>query len=71
MGKAKRKPAPSMPKWYWWGQDGCWFCHTRNNCNQCKANRSYMKEFGQKKEKGKAAGAKKLRPDYGLVYDED
>nr|DAD62463.1 MAG TPA: ENDO-1,4-BETA MANNANASE, PUTATIVE, MAN26C [Caudoviricetes sp.] len=23
MGKAKRKPKPSMPDWYWWGQDGC------------------------------------------------
>lgn len=26
MGKAKRKPRPSMPDWFWWGQDGCWFC---------------------------------------------
>ena len=52
MGKAKRKPRPSMPRWFWLGQDGCWFCKNRNNCNQCKANRSYLKEFGEKKEKG-------------------
>ena len=47
MGKAKRKPRPSMPDWFWWGQDGCWFCKQRNNCNQCKANREYVKEFGE------------------------
>ncbi len=51
MGKAKRKPRPSMPDWFWWGQDGCWFCKQRNNCNQCKANREYVKEFGEKKQK--------------------
>ena len=28
MGKAKRKPKPSMPKWYWMDQDGCWYCKT-------------------------------------------
>lgn len=43
------------------GQDGCWFCKVRNNCNQCKANRSYMKESGQKKEKGRTAGTKRER----------
>lgn len=43
MGKAKRKPRPSMPDWYWLGQDGCWFCKNKNNCNQCKANRAACK----------------------------
>lgn len=61
MGKAKRKPRPSMPHWFWLGQDGCWFCKNRNNCNQCKANRSYLKEFGEKKEKGVHANAKKTK----------
>lgn len=61
MGKAKRKPRPSMPEWFWWGQDGCWFCKTKNNCSSCKANRAYMKEFGQKKEKGRKAGAKRQK----------
>lgn len=64
MGKAKRKPRPSMPHWYWNGQDGCWFCKNRNNCSQCKANWKYMKEFGEKKIKGRKAPAKKTN-----VYD--
>lgn len=45
MGRAKRKPRPSMPRWWWLGQDGCWFCKHRNNCNQCKAARSDAKEM--------------------------
>lgn len=52
MSKAKRKPRPSMPRWYWLGQDGCWFCRNRNNCNQCKANREYVKDSFPKKYKG-------------------
>lgn len=48
-----------MPDWFWWGQDGCWFCKQRNNCNQCKANREYAKEFGEKKQKGRHASAKR------------
>lgn len=44
MGKASHKPRPSMPYWYWLGQDGCWFCSNRNNCNSCKANRAAAKE---------------------------
>ena len=51
MGKAKRKPRPSMPDWYWWEQDGCWFCKNRNNCNQCKANRRASKENHKLKRK--------------------
>ena len=38
-----RKPRPSMPRWWWLGQDGCWFCKNRNNCNQCKAARNSAK----------------------------
>lgn len=51
MGKAKRKPRPSMPHWFWLDQDGCWFCKQRNNCNQCKANRAFAKEYLKKREK--------------------
>lgn len=53
MGKAFRKPRPSMPHWEWIDRDNCWFCKSRNNCNQCKANRRFAKEFMPKKEKGK------------------
>lgn len=63
MSKAMRKPRPSMPKWFWWGQDGCWFCKSKNNCNSCKANRAYMKERGEKKVKGQKAGAKRTKGD--------
>lgn len=59
MGKTKRKPRPSMPHWFWMGQDGCWFCERERNCNQCKANRAHVKEYGEKKQKGKTAGAKR------------
>lgn len=61
MGKVKRKPRPSMPHWYWYGQVGCWFCKHENNCNQCKSNRSYMKKLGEKKYKGRNARAKKQK----------
>lgn len=47
MGKPKRKPRPSMPQWWWLGQDGCWFCKNRNNCNQCKAARLAGKSGGK------------------------
>lgn len=42
-----------MPKWYWMDQDGCWYCKNKNNCNQCKFNRKYIKEYGGKKFKGR------------------
>lgn len=53
MGKAKRKPRPSMPHWYWLAQDGCWYCKSKNNCNQCKTCRSFAKENFPKKPKVK------------------
>lgn len=46
MGKAKRKPRPSMPVW-WWGEPCC-FCKNENNCNQCKAARSDAKLMRKK-----------------------
>lgn len=51
MGKAKRKPKPSMPKWYWMDQDGCWYCKNKNNCNQCKFNRKYVKNMAERNSK--------------------
>lgn len=43
-----------MPKWFWLGQDGCWFCDNRNNCSQCKANRAaskHDKSLSKKRDK--------------------
>ena len=45
MGKAKRKPRPSMPMHYWLEQDGCWYCKNINNCNQCKTIRKSAKLY--------------------------
>ena len=39
MGKAIRKPRPSMPHW-WWLYEQCALCKSKNNCNQCKMARS-------------------------------
>lgn len=39
-----------MPHWFWRDQDGCWFCKSPNNCNQCKANRNYAKKHIPKKK---------------------
>lgn len=36
MGKAKRKPRPEQPAWFWLDSDNCWCCKNRNNCGQCK-----------------------------------
>jgi len=43
MGKAKRKPRPSPPNWYWWDSDNCWDCKNRNNCNSCKRMKIFKK----------------------------
>lgn len=43
MGKARRKPRPSMPRWWWLEQDGCWFCKNKNNCNSCGVNKREAK----------------------------
>lgn len=48
MGKAKRKPKPSMPHWYWLGQDGCWFCPRkkyRKACGGCSVIKHDAKNF--------------------------
>lgn len=52
-------------------------CDYENACdyNQCKANREYVKEFGEKKQKGRHASAKRgartklqlMEDDYGFV----
>ena len=43
MVKAKRKPRPAQPRWFWLSTDGCWWCKNRNNCNQCKCLRENHK----------------------------
>ena len=56
MGKAFRKPRPSMPRWYWADVDNCYACKNRNNCNQCrrlKEEDANQEEKRKRKEKGK------------------
>ena len=52
MGKAKRKPRPQPPRWYWADCDNCWDCNHPNNCNQCKRlkqQRAYEREKRERK----------------------
>lgn len=58
MGKASRKPKPSMPRWYWLDMDNCWFCENRNNCGSCGVLKKFAKAFLPLKYKGKRAPPK-------------
>lgn len=57
------------------GKTGAGSANKKNNCNQCKVNREYVKEFGEKKQKGRHASAKRgartklqlMEDDYGFV----
>ena len=53
MGKAKRKPRPSMPYWYFLGNDNCWPCKSRNHCNSCGVLKKDAKAMMPKKYKGR------------------
>ena len=61
MGKASRKPSPSMPYWYWLDVDDCYFCSNRRNCNNCSTIRKHLKEYKILKKRDKIA---KERRDY-------
>lgn len=54
MSKDKhRKCKPSMPYWWWLGQDGCWNCPDQNACSSCKAAKKSAKSSKATKEKGR------------------
>lgn len=53
MGKAKHKPRPQPPRWYWWDSDNCWNCKNRNNCNQCKRLKLFKRKFEIQKRRKK------------------
>ena len=56
MGKSERKPLPSPPKWFFWDNDYCWFCHNRRNCGNChlcKESNIKQKDRQKRKEKQK------------------
>lgn len=61
--KNYRKARPSMPRWWWNAQDGCWYCKNQKNCANCPDARRYLKQYGAKKHKGRTAGSKKLQED--------
>lgn len=56
MGKAKRKQRPQPPRWFGLDTDNCWFCKSRNNCNQCRL----LKQFRKKREYGKDKVSEKM-----------
>lgn len=53
MSKIKYRKPPTMPKWFWWGQDDCWFCKNKNNCSNCSVVKRYRKECFGNKRKGR------------------
>lgn len=53
MGRPKHRKPPAMPYWWWLGQDGCWFCKTRNACSNCSVIKKDRKTFFGKKVKGR------------------
>ena len=39
MSKPMHKPKPSVPKWFFWDNDNCWFCkfsYNQQGCGNCK-----------------------------------
>ncbi len=48
MSKAKCKPRPSVPHWWWLDSDGCWWCKNPQNCNGCSFLRKAQKEERRK-----------------------
>lgn len=51
MGKAKRKPRPQPPGYFWLYRDNCWRCKNKNNCTNCKALKRQRAKDRQKKKK--------------------
>lgn len=45
MGKVQHKSRPSMPHWWWIGNELCGRCKSPHNCNQCKAARDDAKAW--------------------------
>ena len=63
MGKAKHKPKPSPPRWYWLDTDGCWWCKYRYNqqgCTNCKILKEIVAEQREKKRRGEKNELNKL-----------
>lgn len=59
MGKANRKPRPSVPNWVYWDRDGCWNCPDRNYCNSCKTNKKIVAAQKEKQDKREKQNLKK------------
>lgn len=54
MSRKFRKPKPSVPHWYWWDNDDCWWCHNRAGCNGCKFLKAVVaKQKASQKRKDK------------------
>ena len=48
MSKAKRKPRPSVPNWWWLDTDNCWRCKNKQNCNGCSFLKKHKKKQNRK-----------------------
>lgn len=63
MSKQKRRKPPAMPRWYWLGQDGCWFCRNKNACSNCSVIKKDRKAMFESKIKGVNSPNRKIRKD--------
>ncbi len=63
MSRPKHRKPPAMPYWWWLGQDGCWFCKTRNACSNCSVIKKDRKAFFGKKVKGRHSTNHKMNAD--------
>lgn len=57
MGKAIHKPRPSVPRYYWWDTDNCYFCKRPirdRGCSGCK----HLKRYNHSKDKAKRHATK-------------
>ncbi len=61
MGRTKRRKPPTMPRWFWFDIDGCWFCNDRNNYSNCSFVKKYRKEYFAPKQKGRHAAISKRK----------
>lgn len=54
MGKAKHKPTPQPPRWYWREVDGCWWCEyaiSQKGCSNCKYLKAQRNEEREKRKR--------------------
>lgn len=68
MGKAYRKPTPSVPNLYWLDTDNCWNCRysrTRKGCTNCRQ----LHRYNHRNDKAKRRKNKQVLKRY--LYEKE